>query len=86
MIAQRTPTITPRGTPWFQAVARAFALAGICLLTVGTSGCQPQLDPQEYGEFVTELPYVPGVEKPYPLPEPEESADKAKDVPPSNEK
>ena len=84
MIAQRTPTITPRGTRPFHVMKRSIALAGICLLTLGLSGCQPQLDPKEYGELVTELPYVPGIEKPYALPEVEESADKAKgSAPPS---
>lgn len=65
---------------------RAFALAGICLPAVGTLGCAPKLDPQEYGEVITELPYVPGVEKPYPLPELEESADKGKDAASTNAK
>lgn len=86
MIAQRIPMIPPRGMRPFHAAARAFALAVVSLLAVGTLGCQPALDPQEYGEVITELPYVPGVEKPYPLPEVEESADKAKDSTPPNTK
>jgi len=69
-----------------RAVTRVFALSGICLLTIAAPGCQPTLDPQEYGEVLTELPYVPGIEKPYPLPESEESADKAKDSPPQVKK
>jgi hypothetical protein len=79
MIAQRIPMIPPRRTRPLRAVARAFALAVVGLLTVGSLGCEPKLDPQEYGELVTELPRVPGVEKPYPLPEPLDSTDKAQD-------
>ena len=37
-------------------------------------------------EVITELPYVPGIDKPYPLPELEESADKAKDASPPSAK
>ena len=32
------------------------------------TGCNPQLDPQEYGDVVTVFPLVEGAEKPYPLP------------------
>lgn len=86
MIAQRIPMIPPRGTRPLRGVARAFALAVVCLLAVGSLGCEPKFDPQKYGEVVTELPYVPGVEKPYPLPELQESVDKAKDSIPPNPK
>ena len=44
--------------------------AATFLLFSGTlfAGCNPALDPKEYGEVVTELPQVEGVGKPYPLP------------------
>lgn len=44
------------------------------LLFSGTllTGCNPGLDPEKYGEIVTDLPPVEGVEKPYPLPKLEE--------------
>jgi hypothetical protein len=87
MIAQRISMIPPPSTRPLRVMAGVFALSGICLLTIATPGCRPPaLDPQEYGEVLTELPYVPGVEKPYVLPELEESSDKAKDSPPQVEK
>lgn len=83
MIAQRKSMIPPPSTRPLRVTTCVFALSGIWLLTLATSGCQPpKLDPQEYGEVITELPYVPGIEKPYRLPELEESADKSKESPP----
>jgi hypothetical protein len=78
--------ITPRDTRRFQVVGRPFLLAVAGLLTVGTLGCQPTLDPQEYGEVISVLPHVPGAEKPYPLPKPAESSDTGDDSPSSNAK
>ena len=78
MIAERILMIPCRSRS-FCALARPLALAASCSLGLATSGCQPKLDPQEYGEVVTELPYVPGTEKPYRLPELEQSPDETKD-------
>jgi hypothetical protein len=86
MIAQRIPMIPPRRRRPLGAAARAFALAVVAQLAVGAPGCQPKLDPQEYGEVITTLPYVRGIEKPYPLPEPDDSTDNAKESAPPNAK
>jgi hypothetical protein len=50
------------------AVAALLLILGAVL-----TGCNPQLDPQEFGEVVTVLPPVEGAEKPYPLPKLEEA-------------
>ena len=66
-------------------------MRGFCLLIIGLvslveGGCRPQLDPEQYGEVLSGLPRVPGAEKPYPLPEIDESADKTNDHVPMNQK
>lgn len=67
-------------TRLLSVTARVFALSGIWLLTIAVPGCRPPtLDPQEYGELITELPRLPETKEPHPLPEIEESADPAKD-------
>ena len=86
MNTPQTFLITPCGARSFQVVARGLAASVLFLLSVGLLGCQPKLDPKEYGEVITVLPYVPGIEKPYRLPELEESADEAKDAAPPNAK
>jgi hypothetical protein len=35
---------------------------------VFVSGCRPELDPATYGEVIYKLPYVEGADKPYELP------------------
>ncbi len=55
-------------------------VCGICfglLLTAPLAGCDPPLDPETYGRVIYDVPKVPGSEKPYPLPELEESEDEA---------
>jgi hypothetical protein len=37
------------------------------------SGCRPQLDPETYGEVITQLPKVEGADKPYVLPDLEDT-------------
>jgi hypothetical protein len=60
----------------------AHGYAAVMLLLVGgcavlvSAGCDPPLDPEKYGEIVTTLPVVEGADKPYPLPQLEESAAK----------
>ena len=40
-------------------------------------GCGPQLDPEDLGTVIFEVPKVPGADEPYPLPEPKQrSADR----------
>ena len=48
--------------------------AGIFLALLGATlaGCEPQLDPEQYGKVVYELPKVEGANLPYPLPQLEE--------------
>ena len=86
MFAQRISMILPRDLRPVHGVARELASAGFCLLVLTTCGCQPKLDPDKYGEVITELPHVPGIEKPYPLPEFEESPDNAKGDEPARSK
>jgi hypothetical protein len=86
MNTRQTFIITPRG-PWhFQVVARGLAASVLCLVSLGLLGCQPKFDPKEYGEVITELPRVPGVEKPYLLSDPHESSDEGGDGEPTAEK
>lgn len=33
-----------------------------------SAGCDPSLDPKEYGQILDGLPKVEGADKPYPLP------------------
>ncbi len=48
---------------------------GVLMVLVATgTGCAPQLDPQQYGKTLPEVPRVEGADEPYPLPELEESA------------
>ena len=86
MRAKLTCMITPRGRQRFQVVARGLVASVLTLVGLAFLGCKPRLDPQEYGEVVTELPYVPGVEKPYPLPGPDESSEKPEDRDSTSEK
>ncbi len=41
---------------------------------LAVAGCAPKLDPQEYGQVVSELPKVQGADKPYRLPQLDEPA------------
>jgi hypothetical protein len=86
MNTPQTLMITPCGPRSFQVVARGLAISVLFLVSLGLLGCQPKLDPKEYGEVITVLPYVRGVEKPYSLPGPEESPDKGEVGEPANEK
>ncbi len=86
MRAEPTCTIPPRRRQRFKVVARGLVASVLTLVSLGILGCKPRLDPQEYGEVVTELPHVPGVEKPYPLPSPDESSDEAEDGQPTPNK
>ena len=52
--------------------SRLKAAAGF-LFVLPLAGCQPALDPDKYGEIINEVPQVPGADKPYPLPQLEES-------------
>jgi hypothetical protein len=48
-----------------QSGATAFLLAWAALLI----GCDPPLDPEQYGQIVNDVPQVEGADKPYPLPQ-----------------
>jgi hypothetical protein len=52
---------------------RRLKAVGSLFLAVSLAGCQPKLDPAEFGEVVHELPTIKGTEKPYPLPQLKES-------------
>ncbi len=52
---------------------RQLAIAAGFLLVLPLVGCQPSLDPDQYGEIIYEVPRVPGADKPYPLPQLEDS-------------
>jgi hypothetical protein len=49
-----------------------FASVFLVLLAATLAGCEPQLDPKQYGKVVYELPKVEGANLPYPLPQLEE--------------
>ncbi len=54
------------------------AAAGLAiLLGVGLAGCEPQLNPEQYGQVIYKLPQIEGIDRPYPLPELEEPAPKS---------
>jgi hypothetical protein len=44
----------------------------LVLLAATLAGCEPQLDPEQYGKVIYELPKVEGANLPYPLPQLEE--------------
>ena len=58
--------------PFQKRNLKTAAAALLLLLGAALTGCNPRLDPQEYGEVVTVIPPVEGAEKPYPLPKLEE--------------
>jgi hypothetical protein len=63
-----------------------WSLLGVSALllsaTVLLSGCEPQLDPNEYGETIYTVPRVEGSDKPYPLPQLDEpTAESAENEP-----
>ena len=64
--------ITPRLQLRLQAVLVGMLFTG-SLVAVG---CDPPLDPKEYGEILDELPKVEGADKPYPLPKLVDPAEK----------
>ncbi len=57
------------------------AIVSMGLLLALALGCSGRLDPEKYGEVVTELPHVKGVERPYPLPELKQEPEKEAEAP-----
>jgi hypothetical protein len=53
---------------------------------VAPAGCQPQLDPQEYGDVSDKLPKIEGADEPYPLPKLEDPAEKPQESPAQHDK
>lgn len=49
-----------------------FACGFLLFLCLALVGCEPQLDPEQYGKVVYELPKVEDANLPYPLPQLEE--------------
>jgi hypothetical protein len=87
MIGQGISMIPPGGARAVRTCARVSALTVICLAALAIPGCgPPKLDPQEYGELITDLPRLPETEKPYRLPEIEKSPDKSSNAESSDEK
>jgi hypothetical protein len=52
-----------------QYTVRRLAGQFLVLLCATIAGCEPQLDPEQYGKVVYELPKVEGANLPYPLPQ-----------------
>ncbi len=57
-------------------VRRAARLATLVLLA-GLTGCEPRLDPEQYGKVIYRLPQIKGADVPYPLPELDEPGAKS---------
>ena len=56
---------------------RRFAAAGLLLLICAVlPGCEPNLNEQEYGRIIYEVPKVDGANRPYPLPQLEDTQEK----------
>ncbi len=64
--------IPPRFKRRLPAVVSGLLLA-CCVVP---AGCQPKLDPQEYGEVLDKLPKIEGADEPYPLPKLEDPSEK----------
>lgn len=60
----KTHCFRKRAGAWLGVIVALFAPSG---------GCAPQLDAQQYGKVVPSVPKVEGADKPYPLPELEET-------------
>ena len=52
----------------------------LAFASVLLAGCNPALDPNDYGEVVTELPQIEGADKPFPLPQLEDPQEPDKDA------
>lgn len=58
------------------------AIVGILLLAlVPLAGCEQKLDPRQYGQIITALPEIKGADKPFPLPQLEDPAEKPDETP-----
>ena len=57
--------ITTRFGRWLQASVAA----SVARVVVATSGCEPTLSPEEYGDILSAPPKLKGMDKPYPVPE-----------------
>jgi len=63
-------------TPTRHASRSSGAWAAGAVVLVLVAGCAPELDPQQYGQVIYEVPRVEGADKPYPLPQLETPAKK----------
>jgi hypothetical protein len=74
----------------YHFTAMRYASVFLVLLAATLAGCEPRLDPEQYGKVVYELPKVEGANLPYPLPQledlPQEPAAEPASTPPSSEK
>jgi hypothetical protein len=59
-----------------RVLRRSVAAVGV-LCCLATAGCEPQLDPEQYGKVIHRLPEIDGAKGEYPLPQLEEPGPKS---------